>query len=355
MNNRFNGAHKASYLHHFNFLLLLVSAVFIMPLQAEESPVEKRVGVLYWSSTIEGQVAMRKGIEEVLEGSEVPIRYEPLVAGDGAQGIRNQIKQMKAMVQSKPDIIIVQPTNNAVLKDSLIEANQHGIPVVAYDQYILGGTLASFVTSDNFQAGYLNGEYVASSFDQEYEVKIVMVESPSVSSTIDRVEGFLAALKNNSQRYKILKTYEAVEPVAGKIAGETIIKDFPKRGSIDVVFSVNDGGGLSMVTELQKAKRFEILHATVDGDPISIKNITKDKGITQIDSAQFCAELGRVTARTALQILNGEKVPYQILVPTFPVTKETLQSYSGWYGIPINKLELPWNQKNWEYKLKAKH
>lgn len=322
---------------------------------AVQSKTKKRVGVLYWSSNIEGQVAMRKGIEEVLSTyKKMSISYEPYVAGDGPEGIKNQIRQMKKMVESKPDLIIVQPTNNAVLKDSLIQANKYKIPVVAYDQYILGGKLASFITSDNFQAGYLNGEYIAAKYPDDYEIRIIMLEYPSVSSTIDRVEGFTAALKNENQKFKVLKTYEAVEPVSGKKAGKAILKDFPKKKSFDVVFSINDDGGLSMVKELQLAGRTEVIHATVDGDPKSVENILKKDGITQIDSAQFCAELGRVTARTALKVLEGKKVAKQVLVPTFPITKETRKSYSGWYGVPVKKLKLPWNSKTWENKLKYK-
>ena len=67
------------------------------------------------------------------------------MAGDGSEGIERQIGQMLALVKSRVDLIIVQPTDNAALTAPLRAANRAGIPVVAYDQYISGGELAAFV------------------------------------------------------------------------------------------------------------------------------------------------------------------------------------------------------------------
>lgn len=170
-------------------------------------------------------------------------------------------------------------------------ANSQKIPVVAYDQYISGGHLASYLTSDNYQAGYLDGEYVAAAFPDTHTLRLILVDYPLVSSTVERVNGFLDALHDGGQPYAILKTYEAVEPVSGRKAGHAIHKDFPGVGSVDVVFTVNDGGGLSVVDVLAEHGRNEILIATVDGDPLSLENIKKRR-LTRIDSAQFCGVLG---------------------------------------------------------------
>ena len=35
-----------------------------------------------------------------------------------------------------------------------------------------------------------------------------------------------------------------MESVEGRQAGAAILRDFPQKGSVDVVFTVNDGGGL---------------------------------------------------------------------------------------------------------------
>jgi ribose transport system substrate-binding protein len=279
----------------FLFSVTLLTVPCPTPADAEEF----RVGVLYWSMNIPGQVAMRAGLEA--EAARInaaahtdgrpSVKLEARVAGDGEIGIENQIRQMEEMVAMGVDCLIVQPTDNAALAAPLRAANQAKIPVVAYDQYISGGTLAAYRTSDNYQAGYLDGEYIAAKFAAEKEIRLILVEYPQVSSTVERVNGFLDALRENGRQYKILKSYFAVEPISGEKAGRDILRDFPQPGNIDVVFTVNDGGGLAVVNVLAAAGRSEIMVATIDGDPASVNNIMAGR-LTVIDSAQFCGPLG---------------------------------------------------------------
>ncbi|MDZ7657027.1 MAG: sugar ABC transporter substrate-binding protein [Sulfurimicrobium sp.] len=347
----------------FIAVFLLCSGVMI-PGAYSAVPSEQvlRVGVLYWSMNIPGQVAMRKGLEEearhindMAKRQGLPsVQLIPQVAGDGVPGVERQIAQMFEMVKQKPDIIIVQPTDNAALAAPLRAANRAGIPVVAYDQYISGGALAAYITSDNHQAGYLGGEYLAAQFPDKQAIKLILLEYPRVSSTVERLNGFLDALRDHGQAYKILKAYEAVEPVGGQRAGRHILLDFPDKGSVDAVFSVNDGGGLSVVDALANAGRTEIMVATIDGDPKSIENIRSGR-LTRIDAAQFCGPLGAEAIRAAYAIATGQATPRQALVPVFPITLDTLTRYPGWGGPIPGKFTKPWVARNpvWEGTVKA--
>ncbi len=344
---------------------ILLFSVLILAHAPETEAKEKRfkVGVLYWSMNIPGQVAMRKGLEDEAErinreadaGPLPGVELVPYVAGDGLPGIERQIEQMHALVKAGVDIIIAQPTDNAALAGPLKAANAKGIPVVAYDQYISGGELTAYLTSDNYQAGYLDGEYVAASFPDEEPIDLVLVEYPHVSSTVERVDGLLDALKDQGQPYRIIKRYEAVEPVSGRKAGLAILRDFPDVGSVDVVFTVNDGGGLSVVEALAKAGRSEIFVATIDGDPDSVKNI-RDRRLTRVDAAQFCGPLGAESMKAAYRILRGLAVDRHMLVPVFPITRETIERYPGWNGPIPERFEKPWPSKEplWKGTLKAK-
>lgn len=322
---------------------LFVIAFFILTSSAYARTIWK-IPVLYWSMKIEGQVAMRKGFEEEIEkfNKTEPhkIQLLPHVAGEGRRGILNQITQFDEALKSKPNAIVIQPTDNSALARGLQEANSKGIPVIAYDQYIVNGHLASFLTSDNYQGGVDNGDYINKVFRKDQHLRIVVFEYPQVSSTIDRVDGFFDSLRKHGRQFSVLKRYQAVEPIGGEKAAKQFLKDFPEKGSVDLILTVNDGGGLSVVKALWNKKRTEIHHATFDGDPASVENI-KNGRLTIIDSAQFCAELGRETARTLIRYLKKEKVPAKILVPTYPVTIESLKSYPGWMGRPIGSLSQP--------------
>ncbi len=308
-----------------------------------------KIGVLFWSETIEGQVAMKKGLEKeaelinqkVTRDGGKSIQLIPFVAGDGEEGMENQLQQFYQLLSKNVDAIIVQPTDNAILVPPLLEANKKLIPVIAYDQYISQGKLESFITSDNYQAGFLAGEYISDRFKNKNSLKIALVEYPHVSSTVQRVDGFIDALETYKIKYKILKRYEAVEPVAGAKAGLEILKDFPQKGSLDLIFTVNDGGGVSVAKELVKAQREDIVIGTVDGDPKSIELLKENKNII-IDSAQFCGEMGAVALRVTYEKLTGKDISKHILLPVFPITKETQNIYQGWLSPIPNKFKKPW-------------
>lgn len=297
--------------------------------------------MLYWSMKIEGQVAMRKGFEEEIslfnKKGKDKIELISYVAGEGRKGILNQVSQLDEALKKSPQALVIQPTDNSALARGLQEANGAGVPVFAYDQYIVNGQLTSFATSDNYAGGKDNGEYIDSLYDKNHEIRIVVFEYPKVSSTTERVDGFFDALRNRSRKFKVLKRYEAVDPESGEKAAKAFLKDFPTKGSVDVIFTVNDGGGLPIVKRLFEKKRNEILHATFDGDPQSIENI-KNKRLTVIDSAQFCAELGRETARSLVAYLGKEPVSEKKLVPTYPVTEKNINAYPGWMGRPVQKV-----------------
>ena len=223
----------------FNALFLFSFSLTIASFaHANKLPSEFEVGVLYWSMDIPGQVAMRQGLEaeaarinKLSQENGLPtVKLVPHVAGNGSKGIENQIQQMNALIENNVDLIIAQPTDSVALSQSLIAANDKNIPVVAYDQYIAKGKLSAYLTSHNYQAGFYNGEFVASQFADDQILRIILVEYPHVSSTVERVDGFLDALGEHHQPFQLTKTYEAVEPTAGAIVAKKILNDFPEKG-----------------------------------------------------------------------------------------------------------------------------
>lgn len=331
------------------FLSLLAIAAAI--LTSGPSPPAARgfeVGVVYWSMNIPGQVAMRRGLEAEARAinrarPDRPVRLLPFVGGNGDRGVENQIAAMRRLIARKPDAIILQPIDSAALARPVQEANAAGIPVVAYDQYVLEGELASYLTSNNRLAGRLDGEYLAHRFRDrtpDRPLRLVIVEYPYVSSTVERVEGLQDALHASMVPFEIVARYEAIEPRGGREAGEAIARAHPE-GSVDAVFTVNDGGGLGVLQALKQAGRTDLVMATIDGDPAAIDEIRRG-GLVGIDTAQFCGPLGAESMRWTYRLLSGEKVPRQVLVAVFPITRDNVAAYPGWMGPIPATIREPW-------------
>lgn len=325
------------------FVLFLLAIALAGP-AASAAPYT--IGVVYWSMAIPGQVAMRHGLEQ--EASRLsrqhparPVRLLPAVGGEGDRGIQNQLNAMYRFIGKRPNAIILQPIDSAALSRPVQVANHVGIPVLAYDQYVLDGRLASFVTSNNWLAGYLDGEYLVHRFgDPREPLRLVIVEFPYVSSTIERVEGLLDAFHEAKRSYRIVARYEAVEPQAGRVAGEAILRNHPP-GTIDAVFCVNDGGGVAVMEALKRAGRRDVVMATVDGDPRMVAEIRRG-GIVGIDTAQFMGQLGAQSMAWTYRMLEGKRVPRQVLLTVFPITRENLDAYPGWNGAVPEIIRKPW-------------
>lgn len=317
--------------------------------EAQSAPAKDvTIGVVYWSMNIAGQVAMRRGLEQeaaaINRAGRLPaVRLKPYVGGEGEGGVERQLAAMRNLLALRPGAIILQPIDSAALSSPVMAANQFGIPVVAYDQYVLNGRLACYLTSNNRLAGQLDGEYLAYRFRDRTParpLRLVIVEYPYVSSTVERVEGLRDALTQSRLPHTIIARYEAVEPVAGAAVGRRIVRAHPP-GTIDAVFCVNDGGGLAVMRELERAKRRDIVMATIDGDPEAVAAIRRG-GLIGVDTAQFCGPLGAESMRWTHQLLRGGKVPRQVLVTVFPITRANVAAYPGWMGPIPARIQRPW-------------
>ncbi len=304
------------------------------------------VGVVYWSSTIEGQRIMREGLlaekERINKNAEKKINLIEYFGGDGSEGVKNQVEKFEKLIDQNVDAIIVQPMDSSALRHTLEKANRKQIPVITYDGYIFGkGRVESYIVSDNFMLGYYDGEYIASLYDNNTKIKTIILDYPYQQNAIHRVDGFITALEENKQSYEILARYISVEPEGAKRAAKSILQEFPKKGSIDVVFANNDGGSLETVKALKEAGRDEIIFATIDGDPVSVENIKKGN-LTVVDTAQFCAPLGEEAIKQTYNLLIGKKVPAKVTLPVFPITKETMKLYPGWSGPIPEQFKKSW-------------
>jgi len=308
------------------------------------------IALLSWSDSVAGMVSMREGVIEetdkinilAKETSKNLINLKVFIAGDGQEGMERQKKQILNLIDKDIDLFIIQPSDSAILSEPLKIINRKKIPIVTYDGYILDVEITSHLSSNNYQLGFLNGEFVANSFDSEKEIKLIMIEYPHVPQTVKRADGFLDALEHYRQKYKIIASYKSVNPTEGKKVAEKILKNFPKRDSIDVIFAINDSGSYPILEKLIEAKRDEIFFASIDGEKKMVKLI-EDNSILKIDSAQFCKALGAIALKTSYQILNNERVPKYIKLPVFPITKETLHLYKGWSSDIPKEFIKPWS------------
>jgi ribose transport system substrate-binding protein len=101
--------------------------------------------------------------------------------------VNHQTNQMDNFIASGANLMLLNAADSKGIAPAVLRAKAAGVTVVAVDVGAEGGVDAT-VTSNNKQAGQLDGKYVADRLKGKGQIAIV--NGPPVSAVTDRVAGF---------------------------------------------------------------------------------------------------------------------------------------------------------------------
>ncbi|MBT2701477.1 substrate-binding domain-containing protein, partial [Bacillus sp. ISL-40] len=134
-------------------------------------------------------VAMSKGVEEAGKELSAEVFVE-----SAEYDLAKQTSQIENFITKKVDVILLNAVDTKGIAAAVQQAKDAGIPVIAVDTNAEGGVDAT-VTSDNYQAGKLAGEYVIEQLGGKGNIAII--DGPPVSAVTDRIKGFEEAIKDS--------------------------------------------------------------------------------------------------------------------------------------------------------------
>ncbi|MBV8329523.1 MAG: substrate-binding domain-containing protein, partial [Verrucomicrobia bacterium] len=149
--------------------------------------------------------------------------------------VNTQTNQVDNFVASGANLILLNAADSKGIAPAVIRAKAAGVTVVAVDVGAEGGVDAT-ITSNNKQAGQLDGKFVADRLKGKGQV--VIVNGPPVTAVIDRVAGFTEVIK----LYPDIKILSQDQNAGGSRDGglrvmTDLLTAFPK---LDAVFAIND-------------------------------------------------------------------------------------------------------------------
>lgn len=266
-------------------------------------------------------VAMSKGVEEA--GKE--LGAEVLVES-AEYDLAKQTSQIENFITKKVDIILLNAVDTKGIAAAVQQAKGAGIPVIAVDTNAEGGVAAT-VTSDNYQAGKLAGEYVIEQLGGKGNIAII--DGPPVSAVTDRIKGFEDAIKDTEIKIVAKQNGEGNREKALTVM-ESILQANPS-GSIDAVFAINDPEAIGVeIAQEQADRKDEFFIVGVDGAPEVTEAMAKKGSTIKATSAQSPSEMVKKAVEIGMKVKNGEEVEELIKVPVKLVTQDKLDSYQGW-------------------------
>ncbi|MFC8916954.1 substrate-binding domain-containing protein [Streptomyces sp. NPDC057116] len=167
--------------------------------------------------------------------------------------VATQQQQVDAMITKGVRVLILDAVDSRSLRSSVDRAREAGIEVVAYDR-LVEGPISAYVSFDGARVGRLQGEALLRALgDEARGGQIVMMNGAATDpNSAWFKEGALSALEG---RVRIGKAYDTAEwrPVNAHINMSGAIAALG-AGSIDGVYSANDGLAAGVISALKSAK-----------------------------------------------------------------------------------------------------
>jgi len=240
--------------------------------------------------------------------------------------VNNQTNQMDNFVSSGANLILLNAADSKGIAPAVIRAKAAGAIVVAVDVGAEGGVDAT-VTSNNKQAGGLDGKYVADRL--KGKGNLVIVNGPPVTAVTDRVAGFLEEIK----KYPDIKILSQDQNAGGSRDGglrvmSDLLTAFKK---IDAVFAINDPSAIGCDLAAKQAQRKDFFIVGVDGAPDVVPFLKDKDSLIAASAAQDPFTMAEKAVDIGNDILNGKKPEQPLtLIPVDLITKDNVDQYKGW-------------------------
>ena len=247
------------------------------------------------------------------------------VTGPADFSAPEQAPILNAVAASKPDALIVAPTDTKALNPELTRIENEGVKVVFVDTTTTDPSVAvSHITSDNTGGGKLAADSLATQIGAKGTVAVINV-NPGISTTDARIAGFTAEMKAKYPNITVLGTQYDNDSSA--TAASQVEADITAHPNLSGVFATNVLSAQGAATGIQHAGAAgKVKVATFDAEP---QQITALKSNTiQLAIAQSPYLEGQDGVQQAVNALSGKQVSANIGTPLVAITQQNVNSAS---------------------------
>lgn len=253
-------------------------------------------------------VTMAKSVQEQAKKDNIEVKIV-----DAQNDPAKQSNDVTDLIESKVDVLIINPVDSAAISNSVIAANKAKIPVITIDRSSDKGDVVSHIASNNVKGGEMAADYIVKKLGEGAEVA-ELEGIPGASATRERGEGFH---KIADQKLKVLAKQSAdFDRTKGLTVAENILQANP---DVKAFFAQNDEMALGAIGAAKSAGK-QLLIVGFDGTADGLKAI-KD-GDLAATIAQQPDKMGEMAVEAALKIAKGESVDKSIAVDLKLVEKQ---------------------------------
>ncbi|HLI39450.1 MAG TPA: ABC transporter substrate-binding protein [Streptosporangiaceae bacterium] len=228
---------------------------------------------------------------------------------------------LNAVAASRPDALIVAPTDASALNPELQRIQSEGTKIIFVDTSSSDSSLGlSRITSDNIGGGKLAADQLAKQMGGKGTVAVIDV-NPGISTTDARVQGFKEEMKAKYPGITVLGTQYDNDSSA--TAASQVESDITAHPNLNGVFAANVLSAEGAATGVKHAGKSGMVKvATFDADPQQMQALKSDT--IQLAIAQDPYLEGQDGVQQAANAIEGKPVTKNIGTPLVAITRQNM-------------------------------
>ena len=236
-----------------------------------------------------------------------------------------QTPVLQSVISSRPNAILIAPTDVSAMQRPIEQATQQDIKVVLVDTTLEDPSIAaSAIASDNVGGGEAAFKAIQQLAPQGGKVLVVSVQ-PGISTTDARAKGFQDAVAKDPKYTDLGVQYSQNEP---QKAAQIVTAALQKDPDIVGIFAANLFSAEGSATGFRQAnKQDQVKIVGFDAGPDQVKALRD--GTVQALVAQQPGKIGQVGVQQAIAALKGEKNEKDVQTGFTIVTKENVDTPEG--------------------------
>ncbi|SEH79310.1 putative multiple sugar transport system substrate-binding protein [Ruminococcus flavefaciens] len=233
-----------------------------------------------------------------------------------------QNNDIQGMIADKVDLLLIAAIDGSTLSQTLADAKDAGIPVIAYDRLIMNTDAVSYYVSfDNYTVGKLQGEYVVEALDLDNATGPFNIEFTAgdpadnnagffFNGAYDAVKKYIDDGKLNipsgKKKFEQVATAQWSTDTALANMQNTLASYYSDGTQLDVALCSNDSTALGVAQAISSdynGKNVPIVTGQ-DGDIANLKNIVDGKQSMTV--YKNVSDEAGVTLEVSKAILSGQ-------------------------------------------------
>ena len=265
-------------------------------------------------------VALEGSIREVVEANG-----DELISLDPQNSNEKQLALVEDIIAQGVKAMFVNPVDREGIIPALDALKAAGIPIFGFDTEVAMADeyLVTYAGSDNYNAGYVCGLDLLEKCPEGGD--IIVLDSPTMQSVVDRTDGFLAAIEGKG--FTVVSQIDSMgNQELGNKNGTDALTANPDAVAI---FGGNDPTALGAYAAAEAAGSKALIYG-VDGSP-DIKALIAEGKVTG-SGAQSPMTIGKTIAELYYKWAAGETVEARYPIETFMINADNVAEFGteGW-------------------------